>query len=52
MKRITLVKLFVNNQGEALEFYTKNWASKSPKIAPWATTAGCWCVCPTTENSR
>src|SRR5262249_57930345 len=23
MKRVTLVKLFVNNQGEALEFYTK-----------------------------
>jgi hypothetical protein len=27
MKRVTLVRLLVTNQDEALEFYTKSWAS-------------------------
>jgi len=41
MKWVTLVKVLVNRQDEALEFYTKKLASKSLKIARWATTAGC-----------
>jgi hypothetical protein len=51
MKRITLVKLFVNNQDQGSSSTPGNWASKSLKIASWATTAGCRYVCPTTENS-
>jgi hypothetical protein len=41
MKRVTFVKLFVNDQDEALEFYTRAWGSKLPRTPGWVTTAGC-----------
>jgi catechol 2,3-dioxygenase-like lactoylglutathione lyase family enzyme len=39
MKRVTLVKLLVNSQDEALEFYTKKLGFVVAKTASWAATA-------------
>jgi uncharacterized glyoxalase superfamily protein PhnB len=45
MNRVTLCKVFVHDQDEALDFYTKKLGSEWPKKASLATTAGCSFAC-------